>query len=248
VLRQFGLGVRDLWRGARYWSRRPGLMLLGLLPAVVVFVGLAALLLALASVAPAIATWLTPIPRGWNDEVRTVLRAALTLALMVGALALAVVVYAGLTLAIGAPVYGRISRAVEVVHGGIPAPVRRPLAAQVTEGVSTALRVLLAATGLGLAVAVVGLVPVVGTAVAATLGALTGARVVADELATTPCDARGLTVGERRRLLRRHRWRVLGFGLSCYLVFLIPGGAIILMPAAVAGATLLTRDLLGEPT
>lgn len=223
-------------------------MLLGILPAVIVFSGLSLLLIGLASVAPVIATWLTPLPHGWNDEARTLLRAALTLALMVGAVALALVLYAALTLAIGAPIYERISRVVDAAHGGVPAPTQRPLVTQFADGITNALRMLLTAGGLGLGVAVVGIVPVVGTAAATALGAVAGARVVADELASIPCDARGLTAGERRRLLRHSGWRVLGFGLSCYLVFLIPGGAIILMPAAVAGATLLTRDLLGEPT
>ncbi|HET7723634.1 MAG TPA: EI24 domain-containing protein [Propionibacteriaceae bacterium] len=248
MLRQLGLGVRDLWRGARYWSGRPKLMLLGILPAVVVFSGLAVLLVGLASVAPAIATWITPLPRGWDDQVRSFLRAALTLAIMVGGVALALVLYAALTLALGAPIYERISRVVDAAHGGIPAARPRPLVAQFADALTNALRMLVTAAGLGLGVTVVGLVPLVGTAGATALGAVMGARVVADELASIPCDARGLTVGERRRLLRRSGWRVLGFGLSCYLVFLVPGGAIVLMPAAVAGATLLTRDLLGEPT
>ena len=224
-------------------------MLLGILPAVVVFSGLALLLVGLAAVAPGIATWLTPVPRGWDEAAKSILRAALTLAIMVGAVALAIVLFAALTLALGAPIYERISRFVDTAHGGVTVSTGpRPLVRQFLDGITNALRMLLTAAGLGLGVAVVGLVPVAGTAAATVLGAVAGARVVADELASIPCDARGLTVGERRRLLRRSGWRVLGFGLSCYLVFLIPGGAIILMPAAVAGATLLTRDLLGEPT
>jgi CysZ protein len=39
---------------------------------------------------------------------------------------------------------------------------------------------------------------------------------------------------------------VLGFGVAVQLCFLVPGGAIVVMPAAVAAATHLTRDLLAE--
>jgi CysZ protein len=223
-------------------------MLLGLVPAVIVFTALTLLLLALVAVAPALATWLTPLPGAWTDDARTLLRMVVALAIIVGAVALAVVLFTAITLAIGAPIYERISRAVEDSHGGIAREVRRPLSQQVIEGFSNALRMLVTAAALGLAVAVIGLVPVVGTIAAAIVAAAGGARIVAGELVATPCDARGLTIGERRLLLRRNRWRVLGFGLSCYLVFLVPGGAIILTPAAVAGATLLTRDLLGERT
>jgi CysZ protein len=222
-------------------------MLLGVVPAVIVFGGLTLLLLALVGVAPGIATWLTPLPGAWTDEARTLLRMIVALALVVGAVALSVVLYTALTLTIGAPIYERISRAVEDSHGGIAHVVRRPVMRQVYDGFSNALRMLVSAAALGLAVAVVGLVPVVGTVAAGVIAAVGGARIVAGELVGTPCDARGLTLGERRHLLQRNRWRALGFGLSCYLVFLIPGGAIILTPAAVAGATLLTRSLLDEP-
>jgi CysZ protein len=48
-------------------------------------------------------------------------------------------------------------------------------------------------------------------------------------------------------VLRRHRWLALGFGVAVFLCFLIPLGAVLLMPAAVAGATLLTRRVHGQP-
>lgn len=223
-------------------------MLLGIVPAILVFVLLTLLLLGLVSVAPSIAAFLTPLPADWGQDVRTVLRAAIVLALVVGGVALAVVLYTALTLAIGAPIYERISRAVDDSHGGIANQAGRAVVSQLMDGLSNAVRMAITAVALGLAVAVVGLIPVVGTAAAAVVAAVGGARIIAGELLGAPCDARGLTIGERRLLLRRNRWRGLGFGLACYLVFLVPGGAIILTPAAVAGATLLTRDLLGEPT
>jgi CysZ protein len=95
---------------------------------------------------------------------------------------------------------------------------------------------------------VIGLVPAVGTLLAAVVAAVGGGRIILTELTATPCDARGMTLGERRLLLRRHRWRALGFSLPTYLLFLVPGVAVLLMPAAVAGATMLARDLVGEPT
>jgi CysZ protein len=38
----------------------------------------------------------------------------------------------------------------------------------------------------------------------------------------------------------------LGFGVPIFLVFLIPFIAMLVMPGAVAGATLMTRRVLGE--
>jgi hypothetical protein len=39
----------------------------------------------------------------------------------------------------------------------------------------------------------------------------------------------------------------LGFGVAVFACFLIPLGAVLLMPAAVAGGTLLSRRVLGLP-
>ena len=50
----------------------------------------------------------------------------------------------------------------------------------------------------------------------------------------------------RGRLLRGSRARELGFGIATQLVFLIPGGAIAVMPAAVVGATRLARDVFAR--
>jgi CysZ protein len=40
----------------------------------------------------------------------------------------------------------------------------------------------------------------------------------------------------------------LGFGVAVFCCFLIPLGAVFVMPAAVAGGTLLARRVLGQPT
>lgn len=248
MLREFGRGVRDLWSGCAFWARRPKLMLLGLVPSLVSFVLLAGALVAWMGAAPAVAVWLTPFGRLWDSDLIALLRAAIVIALVVGAIALLVVVFAALTLLLGAPVYERISRAVESEQGGISGEVQRPVVRQIGTAVLDSVRMVITAAGLGIVVAVIGLVPAVGAPLAAVVAAVGGGRIILTELTATPCDARGMTLGERRLLLRKHRWRALGFGLVTYLLFLIPGAAVLLMPAAVAGATMLARDLVGEPT
>lgn len=248
MFREFGRGVRDLWRGCTFWARRPRLMLLGLVPSLLAFVLLGGALLAWVGAAPSVAVWLTPFGRLWDPDLMALLRAAVVVALVAGAIALAVVVFAALTLLLGAPVYERISRAVEAEGGGITGEVNRPVVRQVGRAILDSVRMVTAAAGLGIVVAVLGLVPAVGTPLAAVVAAVGGGRIILTELTATPCDARGMTLGERRLLLRAHRWRALGFGLVTYLLFLIPGAAVLLMPAAVAGATMLARDLIGEPT
>lgn len=222
-------------------------MLLGLVPALVSFVLLVAALVGVVSVAPSIAVWLTPFGRLWSADLVALVRAAVSLAIVVGSVALSVILFTALTLLVGSPVYERISGAVEASYGGIAEEVSRSVARQIGTAIMDSLRMVLTAAGLGIGVAVVGLVPGVGTAAGAVLAAVGGSRIITTELTATPCDARGMTLGERRLLLRRNRWRVLGFGLCTYLLFLVPGAAVLLMPAAVAGATMLARDVLGEP-
>jgi CysZ protein len=47
-------------------------------------------------------------------------------------------------------------------------------------------------------------------------------------------------------MLGRSRARSLGLGVATSLVFLVPFGAILAMPAAVGAATMLSRTVLGS--
>lgn len=93
----------------------------------------------------------------------------------------------------------------------------------------------------------IGLIPVVGSTVAAVLGFLLTARLLARELTSRAFEAHGLPLAARRQLLSSRRWRVLGFGVATQACFLVPLGAIAVMPAAVAGATMLARELEQSP-
>jgi CysZ protein len=62
-----------------------------------------------------------------------------------------------------------------------------------------------------------------------------------------PFNRRGLRLRDRRRLLRANPALVLGFGVPVFVIFLIPFAAVLVIPAAVAGSTLLTRRVLGLP-
>ena len=47
-------------------------------------------------------------------------------------------------------------------------------------------------------------------------------------------------------MLRGRRWLAVGFGVPLVAAFMVPLVAMFLMPGAVAGATLLARDLVGD--
>ena len=66
------------------------------------------------------------------------------------------------------------------------------------------------------------------------------------EMTGIPFNRRGLFLTQRRQLLRANRPMALGFGIPVFLLLLIPFAAIVVVPAAVAGSTLLARRVLGQ--
>jgi CysZ protein len=91
-----------------------------------------------------------------------------------------------------------------------------------------------------------GFVPVVGQTVIPAIGFCVSGFFLTEELTAVALQRRGVPLRERLRLLRSRKLLVLGFGVPLVLLFLVPLVAVFLMPGAVAGATLLVRDLTGE--
>ncbi|WP_084344821.1 EI24 domain-containing protein [Microbacterium resistens] len=239
MIGEFGAGVATLLRGFGLWRRRPGLMALGLLPAVIAAAVLLAALIPLALSLGPLADALTPFADGWIPGWRTALRIAVGTVVFAAALALAAAVFTALALIIGDPFYQRIWRAVEHERGA-PPEGEGSFWTTVGEGV----RLVLVGALTGLVVLLVGLIPVIGGVVGAVLGVVLTGRVLARELTGRAFDARELDGPQRTAILRSGRARTLGFGVATQLCFLVPLGAVIVMPAAVAGATMLARDLL----
>ena len=84
------------------------------------------------------------------------------------------------------------------------------------------------------------MIPVVGFCV-------TGFFLV-EELTGVALQRRGVELRERLALLRGHKQLAWGFGTPLAVAFLVPFVAVFLMPGAVAGATLMARELVGEDT
>lgn len=244
MISEFAAGVGLLGRGFGYWRRRPGLMLLGLVPGLIALVVLAAAIIPLLISLATITTWLTPFADGWDPFWATAVRSALGVVIAIGALVLASVVFTALTLLIGDPFYQRIWRAVENDLGGeVPSGGG---GMRVALGESIRLLALGAVTAL-IALAL-GLIPGVGAPLAAVTGVLLTGRLLARELTGRALNARDIPGRERSRLLAARRARLLGFGVATQLCFMVPVGAVVVMPTAVAGATLLARELLSLPS
>lgn len=240
VVREFFTGIRFLGRGIGYWRRRPGLMALGLVPALLALLVLAAALIPFFLSLGTLTTWATPFADGWDPFWATTLRSALGVIAGIAAVVLASVVFTALTLLIGDPFYQRIWRAVERDLGGAVPDDDGSLRVTFAESV----RLIVLGALVALLALLLGFIPVVGPAVAAVTSILLTGRLVAREITGRALNARDITSHERSRLFAANRARLLGFGAATQLCFMVPLGAVFVMPTAVAGGTMLARELL----
>jgi CysZ protein len=246
ALSEFFTGTGLLLRGVGLVARSPRLLLLGLVPGVVslvvVLTALGTLLYFLSDVA-AVLTWFAG---DWSKGLRDTVRLFAAIAVVAVAVVVAVVTFTALTLTIGDPFYEAISKRVDDRFGGVSqaeAPWHRTLGWNVADS----LRLLLLSLSTSVVLFVLGLVPVVGQTVVPVIGAVVGGWLLAVEISGVPFNRRGLRLRDRRRLLRGNRALVLGFGVPVFVVFLVPFVAVLVMPGAVAGSTLLARRVLGQP-
>lgn len=236
----FAHGAGFLFRGLRMWRQRPGLMLLGIVPALVVLVVLVAALVSLAVFADDLIGWATPFADDWSTFWRRALRWGLYVALVVGAGFLSMVTFTGLTLAVGDPFYEKIWKETELMLGGdVPESGVGWL-----RGIRDGLGLVLLGIVTTICVFLVGLLPVIGAILGATLGVVVSGRLLAGELVSRALEARGMDRAARKALLKDHEPTMLGFGVAVQVCFLVPFGAVAMMPAAVVGSTMLAREAL----
>jgi CysZ protein len=238
VVGDFFAGVGLFLRGVRLYGRSPRSMVLGVLPALITFALLLAGFVWLLFRADNIAEWFTS---------NTILRILIAFAVIGLWVVLSVVLFAALTLLIGQPFYEAISKHVEDEVGGLPGGIDIPFWRTLPRAVVESIRLLGMTASIAVVVFLVGLVPVFGQVAGGILGALLGGWGLAVELTSVPFERRGLKLRDRRRMLHSKRSMSLGFGVAAFVCFLTGIGAVLLMPAAIAGATLLSRRLFDQP-
>ncbi|MCF6475615.1 hypothetical protein FAF44_45795 [Nonomuraea sp. MG754425] len=237
-MRDFAAGIGFFLQGFRWVARNTRWWLFGLIPALIAFALYAAALVWLGSNAFPLADSLTPFADSWSW--RDTFRTLVGIALFVGGLALAVLTFAALTLAIGEPFYERLSAEVDVLETEDDQPWWRTLPRSIRDSLVTLFYVLLFTIPLFF----LGFVPVVGQTVVPVLGAIVSGFFLTVELTTLALERRGMARKERFALLRGNKASALGFGVAVFVLFLVPFVAVIAMPAAVAGAALLVRTRL----
>ncbi|MDQ1045185.1 EI24 domain-containing protein [Streptomyces sp. V4I2] len=249
-MRDLGAGFKYLMEGQRWVARHGKQFGFGLLPGLITLVLYAAALVALALWGEDFVTWATPFADDWSSPWPGLFRGFLTAVLFALALLLSVITFTAVTLLIGQPFYENLSEKVDrdVSPDGTAPESGLPLWRELWISARDSLRILVRALLWGVLLFGLGFIPVVGQTVVPVIGFLVTGFFLTQELTSVALQRRRVELRDRLALLRTRKTLVWGFGTPLAVSFLIPFVAVFLMPGAVAGATLMARDLLAEET
>ncbi|MGW3118667.1 EI24 domain-containing protein [Streptomyces sp. NPDC001107] len=249
-MRDLGAGFTYLIKGQRWVAGHGRQYGFGLLPGLITLVLYAAALTTLALWGEDAVTWATPFADDWSGPWQGLFRGFLTAVLFALALLLAVLTFTAVTLLIGQPFYESLSEKVDadVSPDGTAPRSGLPLWRELWISARDSLRILARALLWGVLLFALGFLPLVGQTVVPVIGFFVTGFFLTEELTAVALQRRGVELRARLTLLRSRKTLVWGFGTPLGLAFLVPFVAVFLMPGAVAGATLLARELLGEET
>ncbi|UUU34226.1 EI24 domain-containing protein [Streptomyces sp. CA-210063] len=249
-MRDLGVGFQYLVRGQRWVAQHGKQYGFGLVPGLITLVLYIAALVALAFWGPDFVTWATPFADDWSSPWPGLFRGFLTVVLFALALALAVITFTAVTLLIGQPFYENLSEKVDrdVSPDGTAPESGLPLWRELSISARDSLRILARALLWAVLLFALGFVPFIGQTVVPVIGFFVTGFFLTEELTAVALQRRRVELRDRLALLRSRKMLIWGFGTPLALAFLVPFVAVFLMPGAVAGATLMARDLLGEET
>ncbi|WP_087928252.1 EI24 domain-containing protein [Streptomyces albireticuli] len=245
-MRDLMTGMTYLAKGQRWVGRNRRQWGFGLLPGLVTLVGYAAALVALIFWADDVVAWATPFADDWASPWPGIFRGALTTLFFGGSMLLALISFTAVTLLVGQPFYEELSERVDLAEGGTAPESGLPLWRELWISARESLAVLFRVALWGVLLFALGFVPIAGQTVVPAIGFCVSGFFLTEELTAVALQRRGVPLRERLRLLRSRKLLALGFGVPLTLLFLVPLVAVFVMPGAVAGATLLVRDLTGE--
>ncbi|MEU9008645.1 EI24 domain-containing protein [Streptomyces sp. NPDC048479] len=242
-MRDFGVGFGYLIKGQRWVGGHGRWFGFGLLPGLVTLVLYTAALVSLAYGADDLTAWVTPFADDWTSPWQGLFRGFLTALVFVFGLFLAVITFTAVALLVGQPFYESLSEQVDRSEGGAVPESGLPLWRELWISARDSLRVVARVVLYGVLLFALGFIPVVGQTVVPAIGFCVSGFFLAEELTAVALQRRGVELKERLALLRGRRMLTLGFGVPLALAFIVPFVAVFLMPGAVAGATLMVRDL-----
>ncbi|MGC9537644.1 EI24 domain-containing protein [Streptomyces sp. UG1] len=249
-MRDLGAGFRYFLNGQRWVARHGKQYEFGLIPGLITFVLYVAALVALAIWGEAFVSWSTPFADDWSSPWQRLFRGFLTAVLFALGLLLCVVTFTAVTLLIGQPFYENLSEKVDrdVSPDGTAPESGLPLWRELWMSGRDSLRIVLRALVWGVLLFALGFIPVVGQTVVPVIGVVVTGFFLTEEVTAVALQRRRVELRDRLGMLRSRKTLVWGFGTPLAAAFLVPFVAVFLMPGAVAGGTLMARELLGEET
>ncbi|HEY5846414.1 MAG TPA: EI24 domain-containing protein [Microlunatus sp.] len=249
MISEFFAGVRLLGRGFHLVLRRRRLFWFGAVPPLIMSVIFTAVLVVLITRLPALADWLTPFADKWDPGAEQAVEVLAGGAVLGGSLLLMVISFTTLTLALGSPVYDKISEFVDLeFEPQLKLPEDHWLRS-IGRSVRQSLTLIAISALVAPFVFAAGFVPVVGQTVVPVISATFGGWMLCLELIGSTFERRGMfRLAERRRAMQHNRARVLGLSIPTFLLMSIPLAGTLVFPIATAAGTLLARDLLGRQT
>ncbi|MFI1455803.1 EI24 domain-containing protein [Streptomyces roseus] len=245
-MRDLAGGFGHLLAGQRWVFRHGRWLGFGLLPGLLALVLYTGALIGLGYGADDLTAWATPFADGWGSPWLGLFRGFLTALVFGLGLFVAVITFTAVTLLIGQPFYESLSEQVDRSVGGDAPESGLPLAKELWISARDSIKVLVRVLLYGILLFALGFIPVVGQTVVPAIGFCVSGFFLTEELTAVALQRREVELKERLVLLRGRRAMALGFGVPLVLAFLVPLVAVFLMPGAVAGATLMVRELRGE--
>ncbi|GAB7185556.1 EI24 domain-containing protein [Kitasatospora sp. Ki12] len=243
-MRDLATGMKYLVEGQKWVGRHGRWWGFGMLPALLALVGYVVALAFLGAWSEDLAARATPFADHWGSPWRGLLRDALAAIVFGGGLLVSLLTFTAATLLVGQPFYEALSTRVDETEGDAPEPPETPLWRELLTALGDTGSVLLRVAAFGVLLFGCGFIPVVGQTVVPALGFLVSGFFLTVELTAVALQRRRVPQRERIRLLRARLGLALGFGTPLVLAFLVPLVTVLAMPGAVAGATLLARDLV----
>ncbi|QVI21423.1 EI24 domain-containing protein [Nocardia tengchongensis] len=249
-MRDFGVGFTHFLQGQRWVARHRREFGLGIVPALITLALYVAALIAVITWGGDLSDTLTPFADHWPSPWAGLFRGALIIALVALAVLVAVLTFTAVTLLLGSPFYDVISERVDrsVSPDGTAPESGLAWWRELWISLRDSVRILVRAMLWAVLLFVLGFVPVVGQTVIPVLAVFVTGFFLTQELTSVALQRRGVHLNQQMGILRSRKAIAWGFGAPLAATFLIPFVAVFLMPGAVAGATLLTRELLSEPT
>lgn len=240
-------GAALLLNGARFLIKRPRLFWLGAVPPLIMSVIFAALLAVLITQLGVITTGITPFADGWSEAARTTIHVLAGVGVLGATLLVMIISFSTLTMALGAPVYDKISEAVDIeLSDGLP-ETPESWTSSVPRALKQSVILIAISVAAALPLFAAQFLPVVGQTVVPVISACFGGWMLCFELIGPSFERRGYRrLGQRRAAMQRRRWRTLGFSVPCFLLLAIPFLAVVIFPVATAAGVFLTRELLAS--